>query len=180
MVSAPDGSQVLESTLAGSAPQARARHDIGTGTPVVYVTGWLFVDSSTSTTDYTTERIFAVSGVVSNVALDLRYTPSRGFYLRFRRYDNGAGVIGDLDGATNDNLQLSADTWYRFGFKYDSATGEYEGRLWDDAGALLDSASGVGTLRSDSQYVDVGPAGSKTGATRLYWDAVLIDEARWP
>jgi len=180
-VTGPSGNGVLKTELAGTNANAYTVYDLGSNKAVVYFTTWLRVGSDSSTSDTNDIVIASVSGVVNNVNVRLRYTPTRAWHIDLRRYSNGDGAIGDLDGNSNDNLQISTDTWYRVGFFYDGTNNVVTGYLWDADGNVLDTATentGL-NLRTDSRYVTVG-TGTRTAGLELYFDAVQLDDLDWP
>jgi hypothetical protein len=180
-VTGPSGNGVLKTELAGTNANAYTVYDLGSNKAVVYFTTWLRVGSDSSTSDTNDIAIASVSGVVNNVNVRLRYTPTRAWHIDLRRYSNGDGAIGDLDGNSNDNLQISTDTWYRVGFFYDGTNNVVTGYLWDADGNVLDTATeNIGlNLRTDSRYVTVG-TGTRTAGLELYFDAVQLDDSEWP
>ncbi len=176
------GDQILETSLGGTNTLSYTEHDLGSDQTIIYMTAFLYVDSSSGTSDATIERIFLVDGVVANILVELRNTGPRGWYLRYRRYSSGEATIGNLDGDSNDDMQLTTDTWYRVGLAYDSDADTAEGRLWAADGTTLiasDSQAGLNG-RVDSQIIKVGQQGAKTGAETIYWDHIEVDDADWP
>lgn len=163
------GSQTLLCIKAAANYDAMVRHDIASAT-IVYVTMYVRVNAHGMTTTGNAINLFEGTDSAFNSA----------FGVKLRKSATGIDFRGFVGATTIDSVDISTDTWYKIGFKFDNVANTYD-FSWDQGTGTWVSV-GSGALpdphKLEISRIKVGDNDNNFTSTN-YYDKLEVDNAAY-